>query len=470
MSGAAKIPTTPAGVDQAIVKMEILFKKVQASKDSIVKLPKAELELLQHFEAMSECITETMQKHSDRSVLDELFGGDCTRVARIEAVLSAVEFSDMNKADQRKARLERGCKSVDGVLIDKGLGAKLKAAQIIEEKALLHKMASGEIHLDLGDVALEGDQEELAESKHDEVIAAESEGAEKGKAETDTTYSGLGVGLQESVDNQLFQHLAAAAALESTAVEADRAGAHDKALAAYHDCEQQLAAAAAMLTDLSERAQDHRKLVKHREEVLERIKYLEGLGKDDVPDEKIPVESQIGEIELDAFELADKDDDENAGGLTPLQMAQKAQRQKRKAVLATCGAVGAGAGLVCLGPIGLGAASLTATVVGAGAATGFIATNDGKLGETTYTTGEKLYKPFEQGMQKLEEKADSSGATAMLGQAKNFGKQKTAEIGEKLGIDIRQSLKDVKREVKRTTAAVNDKLDEKLGTNTGKVD
>lgn len=126
-------------MDSILSRMEAALRLVDMAHGSIVRLPKAELELLTQFEGARDLMMSVLQsENKDRVVLQRVFGGDCVRVSRVRAVLDSVEFSDTSNTDQRAITCRSACESVEKVLADLGLGLALRCAQA-HQKELLHK-------------------------------------------------------------------------------------------------------------------------------------------------------------------------------------------------------------------------------------------------------------------------------------------------------------------------------------------
>ncbi|CAE8586041.1 unnamed protein product, partial [Polarella glacialis] len=118
-----------AHMDKVIDRMLAANKKAKSSKGSIVSLPKAELDLLSQIELARDFIMEVLKNQNDRTQLQDVFGGDCTRLASIRAICESIEFSDMNKGDQRLSTCLRACASVENIVVDLGFGEDLRKAQ-----------------------------------------------------------------------------------------------------------------------------------------------------------------------------------------------------------------------------------------------------------------------------------------------------------------------------------------------------
>jgi len=129
-------------IDDILCKMESTSAKVELYKTSKVKLPMAELDYLKTLEDARDFMTMMVTKTSEnRQQLADIFGGDCSRIARIRTVLDEVVLSDMNCQDQRVRTCTEACETIEKVLEDMGLGWCLKKAQS-EEKASFTKRRS----------------------------------------------------------------------------------------------------------------------------------------------------------------------------------------------------------------------------------------------------------------------------------------------------------------------------------------
>eukprot|EP00747_Dinoflagellata_sp_TGD_P215403 gnl/TRDRNA2_/TRDRNA2_88102_c0_seq3.p1 gnl/TRDRNA2_/TRDRNA2_88102_c0~~gnl/TRDRNA2_/TRDRNA2_88102_c0_seq3.p1 ORF type:complete len:323 (-),score=84.49 gnl/TRDRNA2_/TRDRNA2_88102_c0_seq3:11-979(-) len=118
-------------IDDAIRKTEASLAKVEAAQGSAVKLHKAELDFLAHAEKARDLLLGALQDKSDkdRTVLLELFGGDCQRIIRLRRALEAPKLSGKNATDKRLADALKACGTVEQVLKEKGLASRLQTAQ-----------------------------------------------------------------------------------------------------------------------------------------------------------------------------------------------------------------------------------------------------------------------------------------------------------------------------------------------------
>lgn len=131
-----------AKIDGVLSRMEIAAEKVELYCSSKVKLPMAELDYLKTLEDARDFMTMMVTKTSDnRQQLADIFGGDCSRIARIRTVLDGVVLSGMNCNDQRVRTCTEACATIEKVLEDMGLGWCLKKA-CDEQKANLGRRRS----------------------------------------------------------------------------------------------------------------------------------------------------------------------------------------------------------------------------------------------------------------------------------------------------------------------------------------
>merc|ERR1711879_210082 len=102
--------------------------KVENASGSAVATRKAELDLLCELEVARDLMQAGVRSKHDRSALADVFGGDCWRIEWIRALLETVEFSQMNKNDQRLITCLNACHSVEQVLTDLGFTDQLNEA------------------------------------------------------------------------------------------------------------------------------------------------------------------------------------------------------------------------------------------------------------------------------------------------------------------------------------------------------
>lgn len=118
-------------MDNILERMEEARIRLTEAKGSIVRRPQTELDLLRYMEDARDLMTAVLRDDSrDRGTLRQIFGGDCTRVSRVRAVLEAVSLSEMNACDQRAPGCLRACESIEQVLRGLGLDNALRDAQL----------------------------------------------------------------------------------------------------------------------------------------------------------------------------------------------------------------------------------------------------------------------------------------------------------------------------------------------------
>lgn len=128
-------PVTVESIDKLIVELDAAYKRVVEVHGSTVKLPSAEINLLSIIGSIRDAFHASLRS-SSREMLDELFGGSCTRVAHIRALIDRLELSPMNASDQRLRGCLNACVSVKEVLVDMGLADVLEKAEEQEKEAL----------------------------------------------------------------------------------------------------------------------------------------------------------------------------------------------------------------------------------------------------------------------------------------------------------------------------------------------
>jgi len=472
-------PLTPERVDEALDRMEAELRGVHASQGSIVKLPKAELELLQTLEFLRDFIMACLRSTADRKVFFNIFGGDCKRVSRIEAVLSGLQLSDMNKDDQRLKFCKSACESAEQVLLDLGLGPTLAEAidrekeivakwskptqeeesktspaiEGLEGTALAEAPVAGEEFAE----PASGDAEEDLESVGPPSVgvlpagpSSESVGLPSGppsavfappprrtespgdEVPAATPLPGGGIQEEEQDDSEdddadsdaCRRYVMLLAAAEQKAVEADREGNTRLALEVWRECAKYLKAA--IRVALPKHAEDKPALEEHHQQVLARIAHLEDVVLHGVPVK--PIEEHIGEVKLQMgmHEVPASEDMSAAGD------GKGNKDDSKKKVIAACAAMGAVGGAVLLAPVGL---TLGVLAAGAGAAGGaFAATRENKVGEGARKVGGKAVQASESTAETLKDKADGLGGKM----TKTFsdGKHKVMDKSQKLRSDI----------------------------------
>jgi Ca2+-binding EF-hand superfamily protein len=130
-----KLPT-PEEVDECLGKIETCLKKVDASQDSMVRLRKAEINLLSELEKVRDLIQRIL-KSGDRHLLKRTLA-DCGRVARLRCSIDAMHLSEMNANDQRYKTTDQVCQAVEEMIQnDLGQMEQYKEAAKEQNKNLL---------------------------------------------------------------------------------------------------------------------------------------------------------------------------------------------------------------------------------------------------------------------------------------------------------------------------------------------
>eukprot|EP00929_Paragymnodinium_shiwhaense_P107759 TRINITY_DN74120_c0_g1_i1.p1 TRINITY_DN74120_c0_g1~~TRINITY_DN74120_c0_g1_i1.p1 ORF type:complete len:756 (-),score=168.15 TRINITY_DN74120_c0_g1_i1:242-2509(-) len=124
-------------MDAKINKLAGALSHVGEAHGSVVKLAKEEAELLRCVGDVRDSMMAVLL-HCDnhRQDLRNVFGGDCTRISRIHAIMEAMCLSEFNAEDQRLKTCRSACESVEQVLQDLGFGQALREAQVRERRAL----------------------------------------------------------------------------------------------------------------------------------------------------------------------------------------------------------------------------------------------------------------------------------------------------------------------------------------------
>lgn len=116
-------------IDTVVGKMLAAVEKVKQSQGSIVSLPKAELDLLGQIEIARDVMAEVLRNQNDRTLLQDVFGGDCARLVKIQTMCNSIELSAMNRQDQRLPTCLNVCRSIEKVIVELGDGEALRKAQ-----------------------------------------------------------------------------------------------------------------------------------------------------------------------------------------------------------------------------------------------------------------------------------------------------------------------------------------------------
>jgi len=119
-------------IDGLLAKIEATLLKIEAAKGSSVKLAMLETNLLTVDEKVRDSMVALIQdsEDKDRKKMIAIFGGDCVRIARMRAYLeAATKLSEKTAKDQRIAMCLQNCEIIESVLIEKGLGGRLREAR-----------------------------------------------------------------------------------------------------------------------------------------------------------------------------------------------------------------------------------------------------------------------------------------------------------------------------------------------------
>jgi hypothetical protein len=136
-------PLSSEVVDELLWKTEATFQKLERARSSPVQLPRTELEIVKLFGILRDFMMALLQSEcGDRVVLPRIFGGNCSRISRIRAVLEAIRLSEAARGDQRVVSCLNACKSVETVLGELGLGQALRTAQESHKKALAESLTT----------------------------------------------------------------------------------------------------------------------------------------------------------------------------------------------------------------------------------------------------------------------------------------------------------------------------------------
>eukprot|EP00929_Paragymnodinium_shiwhaense_P101212 TRINITY_DN64115_c0_g1_i1.p1 TRINITY_DN64115_c0_g1~~TRINITY_DN64115_c0_g1_i1.p1 ORF type:complete len:405 (+),score=102.55 TRINITY_DN64115_c0_g1_i1:63-1277(+) len=120
--------STPEDLDRLLRALDIAFLRVHDAKGYSVRLPSAEIDLLKVLEKVRDLMSDVL-KSGSRQKLQDLFGGECTRITRIRALLDASNFSEMNAGDQRLRMCAETCTTIEKLLTELGLKEALQKAR-----------------------------------------------------------------------------------------------------------------------------------------------------------------------------------------------------------------------------------------------------------------------------------------------------------------------------------------------------
>ncbi|CAK0789947.1 unnamed protein product, partial [Prorocentrum cordatum] len=130
-------PRTAEEIDQLLDEAGTIIGNIERDAARKVKAQAHEADMLRCIEQLRDSMSAAMGP-SERGLLCQLFGGDCTRIARIRETLAAAKFStEANRADPRTVSCTEHCSIVEGVLRDLGHAAALSKAQAAIAKQML---------------------------------------------------------------------------------------------------------------------------------------------------------------------------------------------------------------------------------------------------------------------------------------------------------------------------------------------
>eukprot|EP00439_Symbiodinium_sp_Y106_P026480 s1001_g3.t1 len=130
-AGLEDPPRTSEGMDHILQTMEVAWRQVNTARGSTVKLANPEHNLLVSLECARDFMLGLLtEPDPGRQRLGEIFGGDCSRIARVRAILDGATLSHRNCTDDRISSCMSAVKSVEAVLKkDCGVGRRLSEAQ-----------------------------------------------------------------------------------------------------------------------------------------------------------------------------------------------------------------------------------------------------------------------------------------------------------------------------------------------------
>ena len=125
------VELTPEFIDNVVKKMNAAVDSLLCATGTVQRA-KAEIELLQQVELAQKFMIAILWESTDRSSLQEIFGGDLARVCRVRAVLEQL---------QRLSQCLLACQSIQDVLADLGFANALRKMQEEQSKAMASRFA-----------------------------------------------------------------------------------------------------------------------------------------------------------------------------------------------------------------------------------------------------------------------------------------------------------------------------------------
>lgn len=138
------IPRTPEGMDRLLGRLDLCLACVENPPASEVGVQKAKLELLSNLEEARNIMHEVMRNPSDRALLAQVFGGDCSRIARLQVICESAQQSELVAGDTRLKDCFNVCHSMEQVITDLGLKDALDKALASERRAVQDDDDDGE--------------------------------------------------------------------------------------------------------------------------------------------------------------------------------------------------------------------------------------------------------------------------------------------------------------------------------------
>lgn len=115
--GLENPPRTAAAMDNILNMMQVAWRQINAARGSTVKLANPEHNLLVSLESARDFMLGMLREPDPgRRHLEEVFGGDCSRIAQVRAILDAAKLSTRIICDNRVISCMNAVKSVESVL------------------------------------------------------------------------------------------------------------------------------------------------------------------------------------------------------------------------------------------------------------------------------------------------------------------------------------------------------------------
>lgn len=136
--GLENPPRTAEAMDNILNMMQVAWRQINAARGSTVKLANPEHNLLMSLESARDFMLGMLREPDPgRRHLEEVFGGDCSRIAQVRAILDAAKLSTRIICDNRVISCMNAVKSVESVLKkDCGAAVRLSVAQEKELKKM----------------------------------------------------------------------------------------------------------------------------------------------------------------------------------------------------------------------------------------------------------------------------------------------------------------------------------------------